>query len=108
MPLINFIRFIHVQGQFNFAEVVIKPLDYNSNLVSVRVKEELRNVVTNTGPHVISDDNLPILVRQLAVHANVSLFTSLAEGSILLGFFTYITGSFLAECRKLPVEWYKQ
>lgn len=51
---------------------MIKPLDYSSNLVSVRMKEELGNVVTNTGPHVISDLNLPILVRQLAVHTNVS------------------------------------
>jgi len=65
-------KFGTIKGQFNFAEVLIKPLDYNSNLVSVRVKEELRNVVTNTGPHVISDDNLPILVRQLAVHANMA------------------------------------
>ena len=64
----------YLQGQFNFAEVVIRPLDYNSNLVTVRMKEDLGNVVTNTGPHVISDDNLPILVRQLAVHTNVSPF----------------------------------
>ena len=66
--------FITPQGQFNFAEVVIKPLDYSSNLVNVRMKEDLRNVVTNTEPHVISDENLPFLVRQLAVHTNVSLF----------------------------------
>ena len=74
--------------------MLIKPLDYNSNLVSVRVKEELRNVVTNTGPHVISDDNLPILVRQLAVHANVSLFLLVfAKGCILLNSLLCISGS---------------
>ena len=66
-----------MQGQFNFAEVLIKPLDYDSNLVTVRVKEDLKDVVTNTGPHVISDLNLPILVRQLSIHTNVSVATYL-------------------------------
>eukprot|EP00794_Sanderia_malayensis_P008867 gene8867-9816_t len=65
-------KFGTIKGQFNFAEVLIKPLDYESNLVVVRVKDELKDVVTNTGPHVISDSNLPILVRQLAIHTNMA------------------------------------
>ena len=63
----------HHQGQFNFAEVLIKPLDNASNMVTVRFKDELKDLLTDIGPRVISDDNLPRLVRQLVVHINVSL-----------------------------------
>lgn len=50
----------------------MKPLDQESNCVSVRFKEELKDQLVDTGPRVISDSRLPILVRQLAVHVNVS------------------------------------
>lgn len=60
------------QGQFNFAEVVIKPLDNVSNMVTLRFKDELKDLLTDSGPRVISDANLPRLVRQLVVHINVS------------------------------------
>ena len=60
------------QGQFNFAEVVIKPLDNASNMVTLRFKDELKDLLTDSGPRVISDANLPRLVRQLVVHINVS------------------------------------
>ena len=41
-------------------------------MVSLRFKDELKDLLTDTGPRVISDDNLPRLVRQLVVHINVS------------------------------------
>ena len=41
-------------------------------MVSLRFKDELTDLLTDTGPRVISDDNLPRLVRQLVVHINVS------------------------------------
>ena len=63
----------HRQGQFNFAEVLIKPLDNASNMVTVKFKDELKDLLTDKGPRVISDDNLPRSVRQLVVHINVSL-----------------------------------
>ena len=50
----------------------MKPLDQESNCVSIRFKEELKDQLVDTGPRVISDSRLPILVRQLAVHVNVS------------------------------------
>lgn len=62
----------HHQGQFNFAEVLIKPLDNASNMVTLRFKDELKDLLTDTGARVISDVNLPRLVRQLVVHINVS------------------------------------
>ena len=70
--MVTCMMYASFQGQFNFAEVLIKPVDNNSNLVCVRVKEDIKDIVTNTGPHVISDANLPILVKQLAIHTNVS------------------------------------
>ena len=73
------------QGQFNFAEVLIKPLDNASNMVSLRFKDELKDLLTDTGPRVISDDNLPRLVRQLVVHINVSQCHALLSVQIFSG-----------------------
>ena len=47
------------QGQFNFAKVLIKPLDNASNMVTVRFKDERKELLSDTGTRVISDDNLP-------------------------------------------------
>ena len=41
-------------------------------MVMLRFKDELKDLLTDTGPRVISDANLPRLVRQLVVHINVS------------------------------------
>lgn len=41
-------------------------------MVTVRFKDELKDLLTDTGTRVISDNNLPRLVRQLVVHINVS------------------------------------
>jgi len=66
------VKFGTIKGQFNFAEVLIKPLDNASNMVTVRFKDELKDLLTDIGPRVISDDNLPRLVRQLVVHINMA------------------------------------
>lgn len=54
-------------------EIVIKPLDNESNIVRLNVKDELKDILVNTnyGPRVISDKNLPTLVRHMALHVNV-------------------------------------
>ena len=41
-------------------------------MVTLRFKDELKDLLTDTGTRVISDNNLPRLVRQLVVHINVS------------------------------------
>ena len=46
------------QGQYNFAKV-IKPLENASNMVTVRFKDERKELLSDTGTRVISDDNLP-------------------------------------------------
>ena len=55
-------------------EIVIKPLDNESNIVCLNVNDELRDILndTNYGPRVISDKNLSTLVRHMAMHVNVS------------------------------------
>uniref|UniRef100_A0A8B9HRP2 Tuberin n=1 Tax=Astyanax mexicanus TaxID=7994 RepID=A0A8B9HRP2_ASTMX len=62
-----------IKGQFNFVEVLIKPLDFESNLVTLQCRRDLEGLVDTTVAKIVSDQNLPLLVRQMALHANVSL-----------------------------------
>ncbi|XP_066026935.1 tuberin-like [Pocillopora verrucosa] len=52
-------KFSRIKGQFNFAKVLIKPLDNASNMVTVRFKDERKELLSDTGTRVISDNNLP-------------------------------------------------
>ncbi|XP_076845462.1 tuberin isoform X2 [Brachyhypopomus gauderio] len=61
-----------IKGQFNFVEVVIKPLDYESNLVTLQCRKDLEGLVDTTIVKIVSDKNLPLLVRQMALHANMA------------------------------------
>ncbi|KAF5895662.1 tuberin isoform X1, partial [Clarias magur] len=61
-----------IKGQFNFVEVVVKPLDYESNLVRLQCRRDLEGLVDTTVAKIVSDQNLPLLVRQMALHANMA------------------------------------
>ncbi|XP_061625573.1 tuberin isoform X5 [Phyllopteryx taeniolatus] len=61
-----------IKGQFNFVEVIIKPLDYECNLVSLQCRKDLEGLVDTTVAKIVSDSNLPLLVRQMALHANMA------------------------------------
>ncbi|KAI1886623.1 hypothetical protein AGOR_G00197710 [Albula goreensis] len=61
-----------IKGQFNFVEVVIKPLDYQSNLVTLQCRKDLEGLVDTSVAKIVSDRNLPLLVRQMALHANMA------------------------------------
>uniref|UniRef100_W5M5G2 Tuberin n=1 Tax=Lepisosteus oculatus TaxID=7918 RepID=W5M5G2_LEPOC len=61
-----------IKGQFNFVEVIIKPLDYESNLVTLQCRKDLEGLVDTTVAKIVSDRNLPLLVRQMALHANMA------------------------------------
>uniref|UniRef100_A0AAY4EAJ4 Tuberin n=1 Tax=Denticeps clupeoides TaxID=299321 RepID=A0AAY4EAJ4_9TELE len=61
-----------IKGQFNFVEVVIKPLDYESNLVTLQCRKDLEGLVDTSVAKIVSDRNLPLLVRQMALHANMA------------------------------------
>ncbi|KAM9819610.1 tuberin isoform 1-T1 [Syngnathus typhle] len=61
-----------IKGQFNFVEVIIKPLDYECNLVSLQCRKDLEGLVDTSVAKIVSDSNLPLLVRQMALHANMA------------------------------------
>uniref|UniRef100_A0A8C4H1I2 Tuberin n=1 Tax=Dicentrarchus labrax TaxID=13489 RepID=A0A8C4H1I2_DICLA len=63
-----------IKGQFNFVEVIIKPLDYECNLVTLQCRkgELISGLVDTTVAKIVSDRNLPLLVRQMALHANMA------------------------------------
>ncbi|CAL8330550.1 unnamed protein product [Lota lota] len=61
-----------IKGQFNFVEVILKPLDYECNLVTLQCRKDLEGLVDTTVAKIVSDRNLPLLVRQMALHANMA------------------------------------
>ncbi|XP_066913474.1 tuberin-like [Clytia hemisphaerica] len=62
-----------IKGQFNYAEIVIRPVEYANNVVYVRLKQNSKIICLNS--QTISDSNLAILVRQMAIHTNMALVT---------------------------------
>ncbi|XP_066593113.1 tuberin [Prorops nasuta] len=65
-----------VKGQFNYACVVIQPLDNGTNQVTVQARDELAEHIGHSEPKIISDQNVAILARQLALHANLASMVS--------------------------------
>ncbi|KAG7164375.1 Tuberin-like, partial [Homarus americanus] len=61
-----------IKGQFNHTVVEVVPYDHHTNTVGLLCRPELREYIGNGDPRLVSDDNLPVLVRQLALHANLA------------------------------------
>ncbi|KAJ8037419.1 Tuberin [Holothuria leucospilota] len=61
-----------IKGQFNFAEIIVEPLDKETNLVTVQAKPELEDWIGARGPWLVSDKRVALLVRQMALHANLA------------------------------------
>ncbi|XP_032872681.1 tuberin isoform X3 [Amblyraja radiata] len=61
-----------IKGQFNFVEIIIKPLDFESNLVTLQARQDMEGLVDTSVARIVSDKNLPLLVRQMALHANMA------------------------------------
>uniref|UniRef100_A0A8C6ZYF6 Tuberin n=1 Tax=Nothoprocta perdicaria TaxID=30464 RepID=A0A8C6ZYF6_NOTPE len=61
-----------IKGQFNFVHVIITPLDYDCNLVTLQCRKDMEGLVDTSVAKIISDKNLPFVARQMALHANVS------------------------------------
>uniref|UniRef100_UPI00398E41DF tuberin isoform X6 n=1 Tax=Pristiophorus japonicus TaxID=55135 RepID=UPI00398E41DF len=61
-----------IKGQFNFVEIIIKPLDFESNLVTLQARKDMEGLVDTSVARIVSDKNLPLLVRQMALHANMA------------------------------------
>ncbi|KAL3274359.1 hypothetical protein HHI36_015757 [Cryptolaemus montrouzieri] len=63
-----------IKSQFNFASVIIHPMDHNLNRVTVKCKTELLDLM-GAGcqeTKIVSDQSLAILARQLALHTNLA------------------------------------
>ncbi|ESP04643.1 hypothetical protein LOTGIDRAFT_61259, partial [Lottia gigantea] len=61
-----------IKGSFNYVNIVIKPLDYESNAVTLLTKEDIADSLGHKDTKIISDDNLAQLVRQIAMHCNLA------------------------------------
>ncbi|CAG7833459.1 unnamed protein product [Allacma fusca] len=61
-----------IKCQFLYACVVIEPLDHKTNRVIVKAKPILSDLIGHTEPKIVSDQNLPILARQWALHSNLA------------------------------------
>lgn len=62
------------QGQLNFCIVVVEPLEHGMNRVFVKTKDErIRNTfLAHQDTYVVSDTNVALLARQIALHCAVS------------------------------------
>ncbi|KAI5700688.1 hypothetical protein M8J75_002012 [Diaphorina citri] len=71
-----------VKGQFNYACVVVEPLEHGISQITVKTRDELVQHVGHSEPKVVSDQNVAILARQLALHANFAsrILCSLSKG----------------------------
>ncbi|CAG9773906.1 unnamed protein product [Ceutorhynchus assimilis] len=62
-----------IKSQFNFASIIIQPLDHGINKVIMKIKDVLKDLaVVGNDPKIVSDQNVAILARQLAIHANLA------------------------------------
>ncbi|XP_059218491.1 tuberin [Stomoxys calcitrans] len=61
-----------ISGQFNYACVIVEPLELNTNRIYVKVRPEIATFVYHPGPKIVSDKSAPLLARQLALHANLA------------------------------------
>ncbi|KAK3091724.1 hypothetical protein FSP39_022166 [Pinctada imbricata] len=61
-----------IKGQFNYVNIVIKPLDFVTNTVTLQAKEDIADILGHKDTKVISDDSLAALVRQIAVNCDLA------------------------------------
>lgn len=63
------------QGQFNSCIVVVEPYEQGMNRVFIKTKDErIRGkFLAHQDTQVVSDCNVALLARQLALHAHVSM-----------------------------------
>uniref|UniRef100_A0A1Q3F6E4 Putative tuberin n=1 Tax=Culex tarsalis TaxID=7177 RepID=A0A1Q3F6E4_CULTA len=64
-----------IKGQFNYACVVIEPMELDSNRVFVLARDEIAQHVCSKSK-IVSDASAPLLARQMALHANLASLVS--------------------------------
>ncbi|XP_053679837.1 tuberin [Anopheles nili] len=60
-----------IKGQYNYACVIVEPIELSSNRVFIRSKDDLAQHVTRD-TKIVSDHTAPLLARQMALHANLA------------------------------------
>uniref|UniRef100_A0A670Y0B4 Tuberin n=1 Tax=Pseudonaja textilis TaxID=8673 RepID=A0A670Y0B4_PSETE len=61
-----------IKGQFNFVHVIIKPLDYDCNLLTLQCRKDMEGLIDTSVLKIVSDKNLSFVARQMALHANMA------------------------------------
>ncbi|GAB1300673.1 Tuberin [Apodemus speciosus] len=61
-----------IKGQFNFVHVIITPLDYQCNLLTLQCRKDMEGLVDTSVAKIVSDRNLSFVARQMALHANMA------------------------------------
>ncbi|CAH0719708.1 unnamed protein product, partial [Brenthis ino] len=81
-----------IKGQFNLCIVVVEPLAHGMNRVALKSKDErLRGkFLAHAAPYCVSDANVALLARQLALHAALA---ALISQSLALGGAPYASNS---------------
>lgn len=64
-----------IKGQFNYACVVIEPMELESNRIFVLARDEIAQHVCGKSK-IVSDSSAPLLARQMALHANLASLVS--------------------------------
>ncbi|GAB0090874.1 Tuberin [Sergentomyia squamirostris] len=65
-----------IKCQYNYASVIVEPIELNSCRVYVRAKEDIKDYVAHSEPKIVSDSSAPLLARQFALHANLASLVS--------------------------------
>ncbi|CAG9838719.1 unnamed protein product [Diabrotica balteata] len=68
----NFVTIIYNESGEEVNMSTFKPLDMGINRVTVKVKEELANLIASSEPKLVSDQNVGIFARQIALHTNMA------------------------------------
>lgn len=61
-----------IKGNFNYVSIIIQPLDLVSNAVSVQTDRDIADIVGQTDTKIVSDSNLGLLVREMALHSSMA------------------------------------
>lgn len=91
-----------IKGQFNYASVIVEPIELNSNRIYVRCKDEVAQFIWHTEPKIISDASASGYARQLALHANVRIF--FIRGATYLVIFIL---TFVYSCSAFFCSWHR-
>jgi len=62
-----------VKGHFIYAHIIVEPLDFGSNRISVVCKQDFEGELGHlANARIVSDPNLARVVRQIALHCNLA------------------------------------